>query len=341
MPISKEERVARAEKVFARYYGGTLALSEDEQIPDYYLKEIISAVFDSELENFQTMKCYSERIKNARLGIYPQGERLTQIEVGRIIGISGVAVHKKEQGKSPIDRNDLLAFCLLYQVTPDYLLGKVSDPYTFLKSPSPCKSVDKAKMHADGPQKEKTEKRVDNSENEETEECTDGSENEETEKRTNNSENETKVDSGSISFPLSFPHKSVHGRAQLLIYNAYNNSALYAAFQNLTTASFDVQEKVLSRFQELPVIDSCPLDEAVISVLSEEFQMKWTEFIVFKSENERLEIRQFMGQLAHLGTCNFSCLDFMARVSILPQKIKDMAEILITESLICQKYSDL
>jgi len=323
MPVSKVKKSTRTNKLFERYSNGALSFSLETDDTEYYLKSIISKIPDSELQTPEIKALYAERIKLARQGIQPPGKRLTQDEVGHAFGVSSVAIHKKEQGTAPIDREDLLSFCLLYQVTPDYLLGKVSDPHSFIrKSPVILTKLHRIKKVVKRLRKKyKARKKATKQSATPTKE-----EQEEESLRAEHSP--------TIAMSFSLPAAAVRSRAQLIIYKTYSDSELYAAFLKLASATFDTQEKFLSRLQGLPDIDSCPLAEELRSVLTEPFQMEWTYFIEFKCENERSQICQYMDQLARLGTCNFACLDFMARISILSKETQNMVKTLLNMSFI-------
>lgn len=135
MPTRKERKQAVIKKALARYSGGTIALSANSDTHAEFLTEQIQIVPEPLLENPVVMEVYADRLKKARKGILPKRKELSLEEAGRTLGISAEAVRKKETGAMPVDRDDLLTFCLLYQVTPDYLLGRVADPSAYLVTP--------------------------------------------------------------------------------------------------------------------------------------------------------------------------------------------------------------
>lgn len=141
MPTRKERKQAVIKKALARYSGGTIALSANSDAHVKFLTEQIQTVPETLLEDPVVMETYADRLKKARKGILPKRKGLSLEEAGRTLGISAEAVRKKETGAMTIDRDDLLAFCLLYQVTPDYLLGRVADPSTYLVTPVLSKAM--------------------------------------------------------------------------------------------------------------------------------------------------------------------------------------------------------
>ena len=286
MPQRKASKAAQTDKILERYSEGTLPLSKE------HLRSIITAIPDADLKDAEKMAVYIQRINWARRGILPKGSQLSFEEVGKLLGISGAAVFKKEHSNAPIDRNDLLMFCLLYRVSPHYLLGMVPGPYDLIMEPTVLEDL--------------IGNRIGNKE---------------------------KGSSRLATIPMAFPPAQVQGRAQLIIYNAYNSDDLYSELFQLSAKGFRIQQRVIARFQDLPVFEDCPIDEMVKQTFSDEFQMEWTRFIVFKSEKEQAHIRKFMERLARLGTRNFACLDTMARVSISSQSIKNAVAVLIKEDL--------
>lgn len=101
------------------------------------LADLIQEIPDAVLENEDTIKIYGERLRTSRNGLRPKeqqnGQGLTLEEVGQNLGISTVMVAAKEGANKKkslcrIDKDDLLAFCCIYQVSPHYLLGLMDSP---------------------------------------------------------------------------------------------------------------------------------------------------------------------------------------------------------------------
>ena len=141
MQTRKERKKAIIKKALARHSGGTIALSASSDAHAEFLAEQIQTVPEHLLENPVVMAVYADRLKKARKGILPKRKGLSLEEAGCTLGISAEAVRKKETGAMPVDRDDLLTFCLLYQVTPDYLLGRVTDPSAYLVTPVLSKAM--------------------------------------------------------------------------------------------------------------------------------------------------------------------------------------------------------
>lgn len=135
MRHSEEDIQRMTEQLLARYTSQTFIFDED---PPFGLPEMIDAIADTILTDGAAIYAYSQRLYNTRHGIFPpgiqgKGYRFTEKEVGSLMGISGAAVSAKERytASNPIkriNRNDLLRFCTIYDVSPHYLLGLVDNP---------------------------------------------------------------------------------------------------------------------------------------------------------------------------------------------------------------------
>lgn len=292
MPTRKERKQAVIKKALARYSGGTIALSANSNAHVKFLTEQIQTVPERLLENPMVMEVYADRLKKTRKGILPKRKGLSLEEAGRTLGISAEALRKKETGAMPVDRDDLLTFCLLYQVTPDYLLGRVTDPSAYLVTPVLSKA-----MRRSGYTKKIKAKRV--------------------------------------TVPISVPPESVQARARLVIYKTCEDPELFSALMKLASASHRQQENIIRKFEDLRSIRTCPIEEKVQWALTDEFKESiWFPFTLkVRSGAQELDLSDALDCLVHLGASFFDCLDFMARVAISSDKIRDSVKFFIPECL--------
>lgn len=246
MPRSIASKDSQKAHTLFCYSGGTISLqnSSASSVPEDSLRQIIKelselTVEDANMlsgndrnrstvnasspifEDISTIKCYVKRLREER-------ERLglTLEEVGNAFGISGVAIHKKESGSGKkIDLDDLLSFSLLFQVTPHYLVGLVSDPHAYL----PTDSVIKA-LNPDC--QSNTPSICDQHEN--------------------------------VTAPMQFPSKAIRIRGQRILYHTLlDNPDLLEVFLHLATSTFTTQKCTIARFRDLYALHETCIDEAL------------------------------------------------------------------------------
>lgn len=246
---SKERQ--RAHTLFC-YSGGTISLqnSNSSSVTEEFLRQVIEelsklTVEDANIlcgnnrnrstvnslspifEDHSTIKCYVKRLHKERERI-----GLTLEEVGNTFGISGVAIHKKESGSGKkIDPDDLLSFSLLFQVTPHYLVGLVSDPHAYL----PTDSVIKA-LNPDC--QSNTPSICDQHKN--------------------------------VTIPMHFPSEAIRIRGQRILYHTLlDNPDLLEVFLHLATSTFTTQKCTIARFRDLYALHETYIDEALSEDFSE------------------------------------------------------------------------
>jgi len=178
-------------------------------------------------EDLSTIKCYVKRLREERERI-----GLTLEEVGNTFGISGVAIHKKESGSGKkIDPDDLLSFSLLFQVTPHYLVGLVSDPHAYLPTNSVIKALNPVCQSI-------TSSICDQHEN--------------------------------VTAPMQFPSKTICIRGQRILYHTLLDTPdLLEVFLRLATSTFTTQKCTIARFRDLYALHETYIDEALSEDFSE------------------------------------------------------------------------
>lgn len=254
-------------------------------------------------EDTSTIDCFASLLKDAREGYFPQREKLTLDEVGNVLGISGAAIQKKETGKcKKIDKEDLRSFSLLFQVTPHYLVGLVTDPYGYLLTNGVKKALALNYPDFDPPKDQKEENAY----------------------------------APTLTAPMEYPSEAVRTRGQLILYHMLLDSFdLLQTFLILAKRCFENQEKVLVRFADLPFLHQESINNKLSWTASEEFQENWCNFIVQPAVQKQHQIiSKALVIFADLGKRNFECLDTLARISCVTSPAhKEMIGVLLEESL--------
>ena len=253
-------------------------------------------------EDTSTIECFASLLKDAREGYFPKGKKLTREEVGNVLGISGTAIQKKEAGEcKKIDKEDLRSFSLLFQVTPHYLVGLVSDSHGYLLTNGVKKALTLHYPDFD-PNKYQQEENA----------------------------------HVTLTAPMEFPSEAVCIRGQLILYHMLlDGFDLLQMFLILAERCFEDQKRVLARFADLPFLHKESINNTLLWAASEEFQENWCNFIV---QPEVLKQHQILSDalaiFADLGKRNFECLDTLARISCVASPAhKEMIGVLLEESL--------
>lgn len=330
MPRSVSSKAVQVKTAISNYSGGTLSLpgshslkaSADflepilEELSTLNVAEvnILKGVPNSTpnvnstlpiFEDASTIKCFAARLKNAREGIFPRGKKLTLEEVGNALGISGAAIHKKEKNlEKKIDRADLLSFSLLFQISPHYLLGLVTDPYGYLLTNGVTEALILALPKFDPTrygQQEHTQ---------------------------------------TITAPMQFVSDTVCTRGQLILYHTLLDSPdLLQIFSVLAKKPLDDQQRTLARFSDLSFLHEEYIDDKLLWAASEDFKEKWCDFIIQPAVQKRHQVvSDALATFADLGKRNFDCLDSLARITCVTSSAhKEMIFLLLKESLQIRK----
>ena len=75
------------------------------------------------------MMDYRQRLREIR-----EDRDLSQADVGRVINKSQQGYSHIENGRAELKIDDLKVLCDYYQLSADYLIGRVDDPGTFQKN---------------------------------------------------------------------------------------------------------------------------------------------------------------------------------------------------------------
>ncbi|MDE5539304.1 MAG: helix-turn-helix domain-containing protein [Bacilli bacterium] len=88
--------------------------------------------------NFTNTKQYSDNIKNidlvksgTRLKSWRRENKLTQDKLAQKLNVARTIISKYEKGEYIIATHTLFDICKKYQVSADYLLGKIDTPISF------------------------------------------------------------------------------------------------------------------------------------------------------------------------------------------------------------------
>lgn len=306
MPRSRLEKEKVAQEIIERYADGAVTKVENFLVSNQTLKELIQNLSDDILKDPDIIEIYKKRLRASREGTRPEGfyeePKLTLEEVGKHLGISTVMVAAKEGANKDkplvkIDRNDLLCFCMLYQVSPHYLLGLVNHSSEYKIPREQLIPLPNSSRSSEDKQREPSKK------------CT-------------------------KEFPIMFPSTAVQSRGQIIIYRLKENQEFLQLLIRLAKASQRVQQIILSRFENSASVTGCQIEKYLAETATEEFRNEWLRFVV-SAPNQDQRIEQ-MKTLAEVGLRNFDILDFIAKVSVCDTKTQKMVQLVLEDDYFFQ-----
>lgn len=302
------------ELLFSRFGASIDSTAPNEK---EYIFQIVDKIPESLLSDAKTVQEYRKRIKYLRNNYlkkkynseYPKDTRkrtkkvidlkaaqilersplettpFTQAEISKLLGISNVAVSKKENTEKTINRIDLCCFSLIYNVTPHYLLGLVSenDFDTYLVSASAYdeyfESLFNTNRSQNGDPKPPESSDTDKPQNDDPKPP-------ESSKEFNLLEFPVFVADDTarrLCYPMSFTESFIEYQCRALIFIMWQNSVLFQAIFSIMDGKIEEIRKNLSYILELLYVEKLDTQKRWQWFLSEKFH-SYVDFLFSNQE---------------------------------------------------------